>query len=321
MEGQCRRRERACAKCAKLVGGVATREIARGIGVTPSTVRNTLKRFQASGLSWPLPEMTDGELESKLFGVVGTKQGHQRHLELDWSCLHRELRRKHVTLAMLWEEYIEANPESYRYSRFCELFRSWEAKLSVTMRQIHIAGDKLFVDYAGDTVPVIVDRLTGEVRQAQIFVAVMGALNFTYVEATWTQTLIDWIDAHTRLSELNVAIGDLLRHLNDERKIRRLGVTRRQLFDQLDRPALRNLPAEPYVFAEWRVRRVGIDYHVDVAGHFYSVPRHFARAEVEVRLTGRTVEVFAQQCGVRANCRRLASVLGIALSRAASLGR
>ena len=183
----------------KLVGGVATREIARRIGVTPSTVRNTLKRFQASGLSWPLPEMTDGELESKLFGVVGTKQGHRRHLEPDWSCLHRELRRKHVTLAMLWEEYIEANPEGYRYSRFCELFRSWEAKLSVTMRQTHIAGDKLFVDYAGDIVPVIVDRLTGEVPQAQIFVAVMGASNFTYVEATWTQTLIDWIGAHTRV--------------------------------------------------------------------------------------------------------------------------
>ena len=99
---------------------------------------------------------------------------------------------------MLWEEYIEANPEGYRYSRFCELYRSWEAKLSVTLRQTHMAGDKLFVDYAGDTVPVIVDRLTGEVRQAQIFVAVMGASNFTYVEATWTQTLVDWIGAHTR---------------------------------------------------------------------------------------------------------------------------
>jgi transposase len=183
----------------KLVGGVATREIARRIGVTPSTVRNTLKRFQASGLGWPLPkEMTDGELESKLFAAVGTKQGHRRHFEPDWTSVHRELRRKHVTLAMLWEEYIEANPEGYRYSRFCGLYRSWEAKLSVTMRQTYMAGDKLFVDYAGDTVPVIVDRLSGEVRQAQIFVAVMGASNFTYVEATWTQTLGDWIGAHTR---------------------------------------------------------------------------------------------------------------------------
>ena len=97
----------------KLVGGVSTREIARRIGVTPSTVRNTLKRFQASGLGWPLPaEMTDGELESKLFAVVGTKQGHRRHLEPDWASVHRELSRKHVTLAMLLEEHIEANPAS-----------------------------------------------------------------------------------------------------------------------------------------------------------------------------------------------------------------
>src|SRR5262245_25896676 len=125
----------------KSVGGVATREIARRIGVTPSTVRNTLKRFQASGLGWPLPAgMTDGELESKLFGAVRTKQGHRRHLEPDWASVHRELRRKHVTLAMLWEEYIEGSPEGYRYSRFCELYRSWEAKLSVTMRQTHLAG-------------------------------------------------------------------------------------------------------------------------------------------------------------------------------------
>src|SRR4029077_2310828 len=86
----------------------------------------------------------------------------------------------------------------YRYSRFCELYRVWEGKLSVTMRQTHVGGDKLFVDYAGATVPVIIDRLTGEVRQAQIFVAVMGASSFTYVEATWTQTLGDWIGAHTR---------------------------------------------------------------------------------------------------------------------------
>ncbi len=110
----------------------------------------------------------------------------------------REFKRKHVTLTMLWDEYIERCPEGYRYSRFCELYRGWASRLSVTMRQAHIGGDKLFVDYAGDTVPVIVDRLTGQVRPAQIFVAVMGASNFTYAEASWTQALADWIGAHTR---------------------------------------------------------------------------------------------------------------------------
>ena len=183
----------------KFVGGVPIREIARRIGVAASTVRVTLKRFQTTSLSWPLPEeLTDVALEARLFPDAGTKQGRRRQVEPDWGSIHRELKRKHVTLSILWDEYIERHPQGYRYSRFCELYRIWEAKLSVTMRQTHVGGDKLFVDYAGDTVPVIVDRLTGEVRQAQIFVAVMGASNFTYVEATWTQALGDWIGAHTR---------------------------------------------------------------------------------------------------------------------------
>lgn len=123
-------------------------------------------------------------LEAKLFAEAGTKRGHRRQIEPDWADIHRELKRKHVTLSVLWDEYIERNPEGYRYSRFCELYRSWEGRVSVTMRQTHVGGDKLFVDYAGDTMPVIVDRLTGETRQAQIFVAVMGASNFTYAEAS-----------------------------------------------------------------------------------------------------------------------------------------
>jgi transposase len=97
-----------------------------------------------------------------------------------------------------------ADPEGYRYSRFCELYRAWAARLSVTMRQSHAGGNKLFVDDAGDTVPVIIDRLSGKTRPAQIFVAVLGASNFTYAEASWTQALGDWIGAHTRAFE---AIG------------------------------------------------------------------------------------------------------------------
>src|SRR5260370_27275562 len=150
-------------------------------------------------MSWALSEeLIDAALEARLFPDAGTKQGRRRQVEPDWARIHRELKRKHVTLAILWEEYSERHPQGYRYSRFCELYRIWEAKLSVTMRQTHVGGDKLFVDYAGDTVPVIVDRLTGQVRAAQIFVAVMGASNFTYAEASWTQALADWIGAHTR---------------------------------------------------------------------------------------------------------------------------
>ena len=357
--------------------GTSKREVARRTGMAASTVRATIARFKSLGLIWPLPEtITDSDLEAKIYKSAGKKQGHRRIIEPDWASLHREMKRKHVTLSILWDEYIAGHPEGYRYSRFCELYRSWEDKISVTMRQAHLGGDKLFVDYAGDTASVVIDRLTGEIRKAQIFVAVLGASSFTYAEATWTQSLADWIGAHTRafeaiggvtrllvpdntktaiikaclyepqvnrtytemaahygtgvlparprrprdkakvevgvlimerwilgrlrnrrfhsLGELNEAIRGLLVRINDERPIRRLGVTRRQLLEEVDRPALKPLPVEPYVFAEWRARRVGIDYHVDVDKHYYSVPHRFARAEVEVRLTGRSVEIFAR---------------------------
>src|SRR6266446_4159774 len=259
-------------------GGISKHEIARRTGLAASTVRETIARFKAAGLDWPLPDaVNDSELEAKLYKNAGTKQGHRRHAEPDWASIHRELRRKHVTLSILWDEYIEQRPDGYRYSRFCELYRAWEGKLSVTMRQAHAGSDKLFVDYAGDTAPVVIDRLTGEVREAQIFVAVLAALN--------------------------EAIRALLVRLNDQRPIRRLGVTRRQLLEDLDRPALKPLPVEPYVFAEWRARRVGIDYHVDIDRHYYSVPYRFARDAVEVRLTGRTVEVFARGERIAAHLR------------------
>src|SRR6201984_631871 len=160
--------------------GVGLNEIARRVGVAPSTVRLTVKRLATAGLNWPLPaEMTDSALETALFAAAGTKQGHRRHAEPDWAEIHRDLKRKHVTLTMLWDEYIERCPEGYRYSRFCELYRGWASRLSVTMRQAHIGGDKVFVDYAGDTVPVIVDRLTGLVGAAHICVEVMRASNCT----------------------------------------------------------------------------------------------------------------------------------------------
>jgi hypothetical protein len=181
--------------------GMPTREIARRLGTAPSTARLTIRRFEAAGLSWPLPDgVTDTELEARLFASagagLGTRRGYRRQAEPDWAAVHRELRRKHVTLSILWEEYIAGEPGGYRYSSFCELYCAWESRLSVTMRQSHAAGDKLFVDYAADGVPVVIDRLTGERRTAQIFVAVLGASNFTYAQATWTQGLADWIGGH-----------------------------------------------------------------------------------------------------------------------------
>lgn len=196
--------------CLRLTSaGISTREIVRRLGVASSTVRLTLRRCEAAALAWPLaPDMSDAVLEERLFANSGTKQGHRRHTEPDWSDIHREMKRKHVTLSMLWDEYIERHPDGYRYSRFCDLYREWERRLPVTMRQTRAAGERLFVDYAGDGVPVVVvDRLTGEVRMAQIFVAVLGASSFTFAKAGWTQSLPDWIDAHVRALE---SIGGVL---------------------------------------------------------------------------------------------------------------
>jgi transposase len=154
-------------------------------------------------------DVTDTELEVRLFASAGagpgTRRGHRRQAEPDWAAVHRELKRKHVTLSIPWEEYIAGELGGYRYSRFCELYRAWEGRLSVTMRQSHAAGDKLFVDYAGDGVPVVIDRLTGERRAAQIFVAVLGASSFTYAQATWTQGLADWTAAMSAPSRRSTA--------------------------------------------------------------------------------------------------------------------
>jgi transposase len=177
----------------------------------PSTVRLTLKRLAAAGLSWPLPaELTRRGARSTAFTAVGKKQGHRRLAEPDWAAVHRELKRKHVTLQILWNEYIERQPGGYGYSRFCDLYRAWASRLSVTMWQSYAGGDKLFVDYTGDTVPVIVDRLSGKTTPAQIFVGVLGASNFTYAEASWTQALADWIGARIRAFEEICGVPQLL---------------------------------------------------------------------------------------------------------------
>ena len=156
-------------------------------------------RFEQSGLAWPvLVEISDKELEVRLYGERDSKQGHRRQSEPDWPALNRELKRKHVTLQILWDEYIEAEPEGYKYSRFCELYRSWEGRRPVTMRQTYLGGEKLFVDYAGDTVPVIVDPGSGRTRAAHIFVAVMGASSLSFACASWSEKLIDWVEGHVQ---------------------------------------------------------------------------------------------------------------------------
>jgi transposase len=354
---------------------LSTRSIAEHVRVGPTAVRDTLKRFERSALPWPVPaEISDAELEMRLYGVPGVKAGRRKQAEPDWSVVARELKRKHVTLQVLWEEYIAEHPDGYRYSRWCDLFRRWEGRLPLVMRQSHGGGEKLFVDYAGDTVPVVVDRRSREARAAHIFVAVMGGSSLSFACATWTERFPDWIEGHNAafaffggvtqllvpdnakvavikacrfdpqvnrsytdmarhyatavlparsrkprdkakveacvgiverwllgrlrnrifysLAEVNAAIAECMTDLNERRVLRQFGKTRRELFEEIDAPNLKPLPAEPWVHAEWRRCRVGLDYHIAIERHHYSVPHRYARREVEARLTARTVEIF-----------------------------
>lgn len=351
---------------------LSNKRIAKSLGISASTVHEYLTRFKESKLGWPLGEsITEDELERKLFPSPQSQRTGAIP-QPDWAEVHKDLKKKGVTLALLWQEYKADHPNGYQYSQFCEHYRRFAKVLSVTMRQVHKAGERLFVDYCGPTVPVT-DPDTGEVRQAQVFVAVLGASSYTYAEATWTQTVPDWVGAHVRcfaflggvpaivvpdnlksavshahryepdlnptyqemaahygtaivparvrkprdkakveqgvqlverwilavlrkqrffgLTELNAAIRELLTRLNT-RPFRQLEGTRRSQFELLDKPALMLLPKIPYRIAEWRKARVGLDYHVMVDGHSYSVPFALARKEVEVRLTPSTLEVF-----------------------------
>lgn len=352
--------------------GLTCREVGDSIGVGRTSVSKYLARAERAGLNWPLPdEMTDSALEALLYPPA-PPDAAKTYPKPDWVRVHREMRRPSVTLSVLWEEYREAHPKGYGYSRFCELYRRWEGKLTPVMRQHHVAGDTLYVDYAGATFEVI-DPETGEVRRAQFFVATLGASNLTYAEATWTQSLPDWIGSHVRaleffggvpsaivsdnlkagvtkacfrdpqinrtyaemaahygtaiiparprkprdkakvevavqlvqrwiyarlrdrrstsLADLNAAIRALLETFND-RRTRHLGTSRRELFERIERSTLRPLPMSPYVFAEWRCRKVGIDYHVEIDRHYYSVPHGYLKAQVWARVTERTIEIF-----------------------------
>lgn len=352
--------------------GLSARQIAQCCGIARSTVAEYLCRFEQAGLTWPAAaESDETSVERRLFPPPPTLSASER-VTPDFAYVHRELRRKGVTLMLLWHEYKAAHPPGFQYSWFCEAYRCWASRCDVAMRQVHRGGEKLFVDYAGHTAEVV-DRHTGQVRTAQIFVAVQGASNYTYAEATWTQQLPDWIGSHVRafaffggvpeivvpdnlkagvsrahryepelnptyadlarhygvaviparsrrprdkakvevavqvverwilaalrnrrffsLAELNAAITELLDRLN-RRAFRKLPGCRRELFERLDRPALQRLPSTPYEYAEWKRARVHIDYHVEVEGHYYSVPYQLVKKPIEVRLTEQVIECF-----------------------------
>lgn len=178
--------------------GQSPKAIAQSLGVGQNTVRRYVRRADEAELGWPLPpDLGDAALEALLFPPPPTA-GVARPVP-DWAEVQRELRRKGVTLQLLWLEYKAVHPETgYQYTQFCEHYHRWRDHLDPVLRQEHRAGEKTFVDYAGQTMPVV-DPDTGEIREAQIFIGVLGASNLTFAEATWTQTLPDWIGSHVRM--------------------------------------------------------------------------------------------------------------------------
>ena len=175
---------------------LAKRKVARSCNVAPSTVRDYLRRAELAGIGWPLPGgMDDAMLSARLF-PENTVSPTTSHPVPSMEVMHGELQKKGVTRQLLWLEYKEKHPDGYAYSQFCELYRRWSKHLDVTLRQVYKAGEKMFVDFAGKGIPVI-NPSTGEVTDAQIFVAILGASNYTYVEALPSQSLPFWIMAHT----------------------------------------------------------------------------------------------------------------------------
>ena len=179
--------------------GLTERVIARMLGVSNGVVHGYVRRARLAGLSWPLPEGMDDEgLELLLFPAPTAASQSDRRPAPDWVYVEKELRRRSVTRLLLWEEYRAANPDGFGYTWFCTTFEAWKQRVRPSMRQTHIGGEKVFVDFAGDTIDIF-DPITGEVRAMKLFVAAMGASNYTYAEACPSESLSDWIGVHTNL--------------------------------------------------------------------------------------------------------------------------
>lgn len=364
--------------------GLSVREISERLKISKTTVSTYLLRAREAGLKWPLPPAQDNDmaLERLLFGRAGRPPRDQR--EPDFALIARELKRKGVTLTLLWQEYRAAHPDGYGYTWFCDRYAAFERRTSATFRHRHRAGAVMQTDYAGQTVSII-DPVTGIISAAQIFVAVLGASNLTFAFASSSQKLPDWIDGQVRaltffggvtraivcdnlkagvakalwfeptlnatfaamaehydttilptrsrkprdkgkvegavliverwilarlrnrtffsLAQLNAAIAKLVEELNN-RPMRHVGKSRREMFEEIERAALAPLPATPFEYAEWKSAKVHPDYHVEVDKTFYSVPHRLIGRTVEVRLTHRVVEIFHDHQRVASHVRR-----------------
>ena len=354
--------------------GLSYRQTGDALNIPYTTVADYVRRYKTSSLTIAdLDEYSDREIYQTLFKDVAAVTTTSKPLP-DFAMIHEELKRRHVTRLLLWEEYRAVYPVGLGYTQFCERYNRWRQKLSVTMRQVHKAGEKMFVDYSGLRMDII-DRRSGEVRKAEIFVACLGASGYSYAEASHSQKKASFINSHVKafnffggvtailvpdnlksavtkvdyyeprlnesyqdlaehygtaiiparpykprdkakvelsvklvqrwilaklrhqqfysIAELNQAISPLLDELNN-RKIKQLGKSRRELYEQLDKPALQSLPSQPYRYREFKLCRVNIDYHIQLERAYYSVPYQLTGKEVDVRYSESAVEVIYQ---------------------------
>lgn len=350
---------------------LSQRHIAISCGISRSVVAEYVRRAQAAGLSWPLPDNYDDEVLDKLLYPRQEANCTKRPLP-DFNEINQKLRKKGTTLSLLWEQYKWENPEGYQYSQYCELYRQWAKSVDLVMRQEHLAGHKLFSDFAGSKLQVT-NPNTGEVSEAHLFVCALGASSYTYAEAFFSENSEAWCIGHANafsfmggaseiivpdnprsvvnkpcpyepdihadfqhmaaffgaaviparvrkpkdkavaeaavrvatmwiiavlrdrqffsLAELNAAVHLLLERLNN-RQFKKMPGSRRSRFEDIDKPALKPLPATTYEYTHIGVARVNLDYHIAVGGCLYSVPYQNARKQVEYRQTFKTIEVF-----------------------------
>lgn len=357
------------------LGGIhSTRRIARAVNAGKSSVSDCIHRAKAASLTdWAtIDALDETTLEARLYRGVATPAKHAARALPDWTKVREELnRRDHkVTLTLLWHEYKAQHPDGYQYSQFAELYRRFERKLSVVLRQQHRGGEKSFVDFCDGL--ALTNPVTGERIATQLFVGVLGASSYTFATATLSQELPVWLDCHVQmyaffegvsaitvpdnlragvkradryeatltesyaelarhygtcviparvrkprdkakveaavlvaqrwilavlrhrtfyhLNELNTAIEDLLVKLN-ARVMRHVQASRKELYERLDKPALKPLPAQPYEYAQWKQVRANIDYHVTFDDHFYSVPYTLTGETLWARATHHTIEL------------------------------
>lgn len=351
--------------------GATQRSISRSCTLSVSTVNGYVGRAKVAKLKWPLPAELDDDLALTKLLFPDERNPQRDRPEPDWSRVLLELKRKHVTKALLWEEYKTEQPNGYQYSQFCERYARWAARVNVVMRQEHRAGEKMFIDFSGDGI-TIVDPKTGECVVAKLFLAVLGASNLTYVEPVLSEDLPSWTGGHVRaleyfggvsdlwvpdnlasgvtkanryepelnptyaelaahygaaiiparvrkprdkakveqgvllaerwiiaavrnltffsLEEVREAVKPLVEKLNNK-VMRKLKKSRRQVFAELEQTTLKPLPRDRWEFSRWAKPRVNIAYHVEYDEHFYSVPYQLVGQQLDVRATETTIEV------------------------------